>query len=365
MKENLYLLVFSIIITLAFVTLYIGKLVFKKKIFYKLQRIFLLLIIFHCVFAFLFKKESHSFIAIGAPFSLFYAPLFYSNILILIKGSRFKINKIFPHFILGFIFLVFFMIFIFFDQKFKNYSTYYLISLYVVTCIQLVFYGIVTYLNFNEVAKDQKIISFMNESIIIMIITIMLFVGFIFSDYSSISNFINSLLIYILMLLIVIIIFRFNILYLFKTFTFRESEEEGEDENFKTKNQIYNKEEKYYKNRLDEETIKSDVALLEKVFKEKIYLQSDLTLEILAKKIKVTSHHLSQVFTLGLNSNFNKMVNSYRVQHAISMLSDVENNDTIEEIGMASGFNSRTSFYRAFNLDYNTTPSEYRKKIKF
>ena len=49
---------------------------------------------------------------------------------------------------------------------------------------------------------------------------------------------------------------------------------------------------------------------------EKLYLEPDLTLPILAKRVDCSVNHLSQVVNAGFSMSFFDFLNSYRVQEA-------------------------------------------------
>lgn len=356
MKENLYLPLFAGILTLSLVTLYIGKIIFVKSSFYKLQRIFIMFIVLHSfneAFMIDFFLLSHD---IAAPFFLFYAPFFYNIGLVGVLRREVRFGQLFPHFFLGFFFLSISILFSSECQLLELYSCYYLRLLYFITCLQLFFYGILTYVTFNKTAKDIKMITFINESILVMITGVLMFFDLFFSDHLENDR---KILMYVFMFLAMIIIFRLNCYFLYKKLNSNVMKlwKEPINEN----KSINIKKEKYYKTKLSDEVIKSYIDDVENALANKIYLRSDLTLNDLSKELKIPAYHLSQVFSKGLNSNFNNTVNSYRIQHALMLLNDPNNKDTIEQKGIDSGFSSRVSFYRAFNLICNTTPSVYLK----
>jgi len=92
---------------------------------------------------------------------------------------------------------------------------------------------------------------------------------------------------------------------------------------------------------------------------EKVYLDNELTLEVLAKKIKMPMHHLTQLFNVHLGENFNQYINKYRIGHAKSLLEDNDGMLSIEQIAFNSGFNSKVSFNRHFKILTGYTPKEY------
>ena len=94
------------------------------------------------------------------------------------------------------------------------------------------------------------------------------------------------------------------------------------------------------------------------------YADNLASLSELAKKIKASPHHVSQVINEKLNVSFFELLASYRVEQAKKLLSDEKNNKlTIEEISEMVGYNSKTAFNNAFKKISGKTPSEFRKSI--
>ena len=62
------------------------------------------------------------------------------------------------------------------------------------------------------------------------------------------------------------------------------------------------------------------------------------------------------------NQNFYNYINSHRIRYAEGLLKDPEQKDeNILMIAFHSGFQSKTSFNKAFKSLNNMTPSEFRK----
>lgn len=97
----------------------------------------------------------------------------------------------------------------------------------------------------------------------------------------------------------------------------------------------------------------------------KIYLNPDLNLSMVATEFNISSGYLSQLFNSNGEVNFNEYINSLRVEEAKILLHKKEyNNYTILAIGLESGFNSKSSFYTAFNKFTEKTPNEYKKLVR-
>ena len=97
---------------------------------------------------------------------------------------------------------------------------------------------------------------------------------------------------------------------------------------------------------------------------EKVYLNHDLTQANFAKKLSLSSHHLSEVFSFEFDKNFYQLINSYRIKEARKILEQPTNKDyKIIAVAYDSGFKSKTTFNRVFKEQTGYTPTEYRKKL--
>jgi AraC-like DNA-binding protein len=110
------------------------------------------------------------------------------------------------------------------------------------------------------------------------------------------------------------------------------------------------------------ETVKNITLLMEK---EKLYQETELTLQQLANKLQLPTYQVSQVINEGLKRNFYDLVNGYRVEEAKRLLLDPKNdNYTILSVGFEAGFNSKTTFHTVFKKFTGLTATEFREKNK-
>jgi len=122
---------------------------------------------------------------------------------------------------------------------------------------------------------------------------------------------------------------------------------------------------KYIHSALPESTADEIAKLIEKTLLEKqLFLNEKLTLTELAKVLEIKSHTVSQVINQRMQTNFYKLINSYRIQQAVSLLEDDNVNWPIERIALESGFGNRVTFNKAFKEQMNCTASEYKKRQK-
>jgi AraC-like DNA-binding protein len=98
--------------------------------------------------------------------------------------------------------------------------------------------------------------------------------------------------------------------------------------------------------------------------KEKPYLVSDLTLDDLAEKAAIPPRSLSEVINNNIGQNFYDFINYYRIKESQILLANPSSElKTILAILYEVGFNSKSSFHKAFNRHTGITPSKYKKLI--
>ncbi|ATP55345.1 DNA-binding protein [Pedobacter ginsengisoli] len=106
------------------------------------------------------------------------------------------------------------------------------------------------------------------------------------------------------------------------------------------------------------------VKLQQYMVEEKPFLNPSLTIQDVAKDIKVPVRDLSLLINHQLEQHFYDFVNSYRIARAMDILKDVANSKvTILEILYEVGFNSKSSFNTAFKKHTGNTPTYYRKNL--
>jgi AraC-like DNA-binding protein len=99
------------------------------------------------------------------------------------------------------------------------------------------------------------------------------------------------------------------------------------------------------------------------IHEEKPYLNSELTLPLLADQLKVAVHHLSQVINEQYGMNFSDFINQHRIEEMKIRLIDTHyHHFKIEQIAFDTGFNSKSTFQAACKKFTGLTPSEYRKQ---
>ncbi len=94
---------------------------------------------------------------------------------------------------------------------------------------------------------------------------------------------------------------------------------------------------------------------------EKHYLEK-ITLEDVSNEVHMNPAYVSRFFTKTFGIPFSKHLKMMRIKHASHLLK--HSDMTIQDISIASGFNSVTFFNRAFMQEKGVTPKEYRKSVQ-
>ena len=122
---------------------------------------------------------------------------------------------------------------------------------------------------------------------------------------------------------------------------------------------------KYKDSNLDTERIKVYQNQLKQLFEvDKVFINNKLTVTDVAKEMQIPRQHLSELFSVHLNTNFQDYLNGYRVEEFIKNLQNPDyQNFTLLGIAKEVGFNSKTSFYTTFKKLKGMTPLEYKKAM--
>lgn len=103
--------------------------------------------------------------------------------------------------------------------------------------------------------------------------------------------------------------------------------------------------------------------LLDQLMQEKkLYLDPELTLNKLSRKLVIPAKQISTAVNLVHQRNISKLINEYRIEHAKQALRSCS--DTITQIMLSSGFQTKSNFNREFSRVTGTTPSDYREQTQ-
>ena len=91
---------------------------------------------------------------------------------------------------------------------------------------------------------------------------------------------------------------------------------------------------------------------------DKIYLDPELRLSALAVQLGTNRTYMSNYFNQYCGTSFYDYVNRFRLEHSKNLLTDSDY--TYEVIASMSGFNSLSTFRRAFQMMYGCSPKQWR-----
>lgn len=89
-----------------------------------------------------------------------------------------------------------------------------------------------------------------------------------------------------------------------------------------------------------------------------LYLDPNLSLDKLARHVRGAPDHVSQTLNVYMGTTFFDYVSRWRVEAAKDLLAS--SRSSVLEIAIDVGFNSRSTFYKAFKRQIGVTPSAFR-----
>ena len=125
--------------------------------------------------------------------------------------------------------------------------------------------------------------------------------------------------------------------------------------------------EKYRDSSMTDETRRDLIIKIDKVF-ENIdeVCDSNFSLQRLTQLVESNTSYISRAINEHYGMTFGNLLNKYRIQEACRRMSDTDKygNLTIEAISESVGFNTRSTFTKAFRLNMGMLPSDYAKLLK-
>lgn len=105
--------------------------------------------------------------------------------------------------------------------------------------------------------------------------------------------------------------------------------------------------------------------LISQMKEKEWYSNPAIDLQSLADRLNISSGYLSKMIHDVTNKNFNDFINDYRVQKVKQLMKDPSySHYTVLGYGLEAGFNSKSTFYSAFQKVENLSPGRYLEKIK-
>ncbi len=111
----------------------------------------------------------------------------------------------------------------------------------------------------------------------------------------------------------------------------------------------------------DPEITAAEADLIERLSRlltaERLYLDPDLTLNRLARRLHVPAKRLSEAINRQTGGNVARFINGFRIRAACDALSSGQ---SVTEAMLAAGFNTKSNFNRAFLLATGQSPTDWR-----
>lgn len=119
---------------------------------------------------------------------------------------------------------------------------------------------------------------------------------------------------------------------------------------------------KYARSAMADEDVSRIAAKLEAAMRgDRLFLDPSLNLPKLAAVVGASTNDVSQAINTAFDRNYYEYVNRYRIDEAKRLLSDPKLTDTLLDVLLAVGFNSKSVFNAAFRRETGMAPSEYRR----
>lgn len=97
---------------------------------------------------------------------------------------------------------------------------------------------------------------------------------------------------------------------------------------------------------------------------QKKYKDKNYSAKQLAADLGTNSRYVSAVINVRFHTNYTSFVNKYRIEEAMSILTDKRYQDLrIEDVSDMVGFSNRQSFYASFYKIMGVKPKDYRNQF--
>ena len=137
--------------------------------------------------------------------------------------------------------------------------------------------------------------------------------------------------------------------------------------NLELAKQLPFQEEKAALNKITETELTKSKEIIDKLIllfeSKQVYLQKDINIEQIAEMLGTNRTYLSKAIRDVLDSNYNLLINKYRVEKARKLLTEKEQKLSIEGIARSVGFSSKSTFNVAFKNFTGLTPSYLRDEV--
>lgn len=360
------------LMVLILVTIYLGYKVEFATFLDKLVFVFSVYMFLHITHIFICQVfcQSKRYIDWAAPFGLMYGPFFFFSAYSY-NGKQITRTIILRHTIPFMVGLLGYAIILISENFRSHFLLLYSKILYTAILISFVVYairGLLEKQDRNFWSEEKRLVTIAGSLIFVAAIYFFV-VTFTSPPAGPVRNYLYIRSgIYLIMLALVAFILRYNVNRLMQPRTLEappvmpsllsvNEQEETEEYPETVENGL-----PYQKSALPAELLDEYEHKLHYLFREKKnYLDPDLSLQSLAKELKIPKHHLTQLFSIRIGKNFYQYINVFRVEHACQLICKTESG-TLETLAFESGFNSKATFNRYFKTIMGCTPSEYREQ---
>lgn len=99
------------------------------------------------------------------------------------------------------------------------------------------------------------------------------------------------------------------------------------------------------------------------MLQEKLYLNPELTVSLLASKLNIPLHHLSYLLNQVIKQSFRDYINQFRIAHFLREYEADVQLLTLESMSQKVGFKTYRTFLNAFKKETGDTPAAYFQKV--
>lgn len=139
-------------------------------------------------------------------------------------------------------------------------------------------------------------------------------------------------------------------------------------------NEVWNLSEKKIQNNLQDKILKNKInpnlldytkKIEQLVFENQLFINSDLTINLIAHKLNIPKSHLIYLFKYHSKISFIEFKKVIRIHYAIKLIEDdFLGSNTLNSLSKKVGFTSYDPFYRSFKEITGNGPSEYHNIIR-
>ncbi|MFO7978498.1 MAG: AraC family transcriptional regulator [Bacteroidales bacterium] len=129
---------------------------------------------------------------------------------------------------------------------------------------------------------------------------------------------------------------------------------------------FYEEEKERYKSGLKEEDLTENYQKITGFLRDtKAFLDNDLTLNKISGMLQMSEHLVSETVNRKAEKSYSDFINAYRINYFLDKLEAGEHKaTTLLGLALDCGFNSKSTFNRAFKQCTNQTPSEYIRNME-